>query len=136
MIKEQKTVTQLCNEAYQTAKEKGFHDKQFNTGEKLMLIVSELGEALEADRKNKNVIDSSEFHRIETLGLRNIDTHPDDSFNREFPKHIKDTFEDELADACIRIFDLAGSLGIDLDWHIQAKMKYNKSREKLHGKSY
>ena len=53
-----------------------------------------------------------------------------------FEKEIKDTFEDEIADAAIRIFDLAGGLGIDLDFHIQQKLAYNKTRPFKHGKKY
>jgi NTP pyrophosphatase (non-canonical NTP hydrolase) len=49
---------------------------------------------------------------------------------------VKDTFEDELADAAIRIFDLAHSKGIDLQKHIEAKMRYNATREHMHGKKY
>lgn len=50
--------------------------------------------------------------------------------------NIKDTFEDEIADAVIRLFDLAKGLGIDLEWHIQQKMEFNKTRERMHGKKY
>ena len=40
-------LTQLCHE---TAKEKGFWDEKRNIGEALMLIVTELAEAMEAHR--------------------------------------------------------------------------------------
>ncbi len=40
-------LTELC---HQTAKEKGFWDEQRNIGEALMLIVTELAEAMEAHR--------------------------------------------------------------------------------------
>lgn len=39
----------------------------------------------------------------------------------------------ELADACIRIFDLAESVGIDLEHAITAKHEYNKTRPYKHG---
>ncbi len=45
-------------------------------------------------------------------------------------------FEDELADAVIRIFDLCGGLGIDLQKQIEWKTEYNKGRKKKHGKRY
>lgn len=79
-----------------------------NIGELLMLIVSELGEALEAHRKNKFadlktyddliLSETTEFNKKVNLKL--------------FENNIKDTFEDEIADVFIRIFDLCGYLKI------------------------
>lgn len=45
----------------------------------------------------------------------------------------KEHFEKELADICIRIFDLCGYEGIDLEGQIIDKMKRNLSRERKHG---
>lgn len=55
---------------------------------------------------------------------------------KAFEESIKDTFEDEIADAVIRLLDLSAGLGIDLEWHIRSKVEYNKNRQKLHGKLY
>lgn len=55
---------------------------------------------------------------------------------RGFGIHIKDTFEDEIADVFIRLFDFCGHRKIDIEKFIQLKMKYNESREKMHGKKY
>jgi NTP pyrophosphatase (non-canonical NTP hydrolase) len=49
---------------------------------------------------------------------------------------IKDTVEDELADVIIRTLDLCGYLGIDIEKHVELKMRYNESREYKHGKNY
>jgi NTP pyrophosphatase (non-canonical NTP hydrolase) len=68
--------------------------------QKLLLIHSEISEACEADRK----------------GLK--DSH--------LPH--RDGVEVELADAAIRIFDLAGALGYDLGATIREKMEYNAQR--------
>jgi NTP pyrophosphatase (non-canonical NTP hydrolase) len=38
-----------------------------------------------------------------------------------------------LADACIRIFDTCGYLGIDIEAAILAKMERNKQRPYKHG---
>lgn len=67
---------------------------------KLMLIVSELAEAMEADRKG--LMDDKLPHR--------------------------DGREVELADAAIRIFDLAGAYKFDLGAAIYEKMEFNKKR--------
>lgn len=42
-------------------------------------------------------------------------------------------FAEELADVCIRIFDMCGLLEIDLDKAIRHKMEKNKARSYKHG---
>ncbi|MEK4148943.1 MazG nucleotide pyrophosphohydrolase domain-containing protein [Robertmurraya sp. FSL W8-0741] len=91
-------INELCQEAYETAKSKGWHDEERETGTLLALIHSEVSEALEADRKG-------------------------DSEN----------FIEELADVCIRIFDLCGSKNLDLETAINKKMLKNKGRSFKHG---
>jgi NTP pyrophosphatase (non-canonical NTP hydrolase) len=44
-----------------------------------------------------------------------------------------ENFAEELADVCIRIFDLCGLQNIDLESAISKKMEYNKSRKYKHG---
>lgn len=111
---------------YETAKSKGFWDKPRNIGEMLMLITSELGEAMEAHRKGN-------FANKETF---EYDIKNGVPLKKAFEKNIKDTFEDELADVLIRLFDMAGGLTIDLDYHVNIKNNYNQYRERLHGKKY
>lgn len=106
---------------------KGFWDNERNVGEMLMLVTSELGEAMEAHR-------SGRFADIEKA---NANIQQGGDWGENFRLHVKDTFEDEIADAIIRLFDLAAGLGIDLKTHIYAKMMYNQHyRERLHGKKY
>ena len=108
---------------------KGFWDSERNVGEMLMLVVSELGEAIEAHRKGKSAkIDDYKF--IATAGFDESDE------TIAFKDNIKDTFEDEIADAIIRLLDMSGGLGIDINFHINAKLNYNRSRPRLHGKTY
>lgn len=103
-------------------------DKNKNFGELLMLITSELGEALEADRKDK---------RANVEAFKSGCKLDNGSFERSlFKTHIKDTVEDEIADSLIRILDLCGYYNIDIDWHVEQKMKYNATREARHGKKY
>lgn len=68
--------------------------------QKLMLTVSELAEAMEGDRKS--LMDDKLPHRP----MREV----------------------ELADAVIRIFDLAGAYGMDLGGAIAEKLAFNQSR--------
>lgn len=72
-----------------------------NVGELLMLIVSEIAEGMEGHRKN--LMDDKLPHR----------------------KMI----EVELADAIIRIGDLAGGLGLDVGGAIAEKIAFNSQRE-------
>jgi NTP pyrophosphatase (non-canonical NTP hydrolase) len=44
-----------------------------------------------------------------------------------------ENFSEELADACIRIFDFCGAKGIDIETAISKKMEYNRSRTYKHG---
>lgn len=75
-------------------------DRPHVVGEKLMLIVSEVAEAMEGHRKN---------------------LHDDHLPNRLM-------VEVELADAVIRIFDLAGALNLDIGGAIAEKLAYNAQR--------
>lgn len=116
---------------HQINKDKGFWDKPRNTGESLMLVNSELCEALEADRNNKR----ADLQRLQILLNSGNEITPS-LFKSVFECDIKDTFQDEIADAVIRLLDLAEGMNIDLEFHIRHKMEYNRTRERLHGKAY
>lgn len=122
---------ELGYKIHSNAKSKGFWNKERNTGEMLMLIVSEISEALEADRKGR-----SADWTYDDPPIINAHNYDDEGFNELFEREVKDTFEDELADAVIRIIDLSYSRGIDLEWHIEQKMRYNALRSHMHGKKY
>lgn len=95
------TIKELIRTAHSAAKEKGFWDQERDMAALLMLIVSECGEALEADRSQKR----ADIPRYELTAM----AFPEASFR----DCIKDTFEDELADIVIRIADLCGGLNIE-----------------------
>ena len=122
------------------AREKGFWDSEKrNIPEALLLIISEVSEATEALRKNhhadkKVVIDL--LHDIEMSKIDEEFTFSNDDFKAVFEKNIKSSFEDEIADVAIRLFDLCGGLNIDLEKHIELKMKYNSLRGYKHGKAF
>jgi NTP pyrophosphatase (non-canonical NTP hydrolase) len=87
---------------------KGFVTNKDNVGEKLMLVVSELSEGMEAWRKGNRQDD----HLPHRNGL-----------------------EVELADAVIRIMDMSANLGLDVATAIVEKLVYNRSRPFKHGKT-
>lgn len=125
-----KAINKLATEVYQNNKEKGFWEDYFTLtnlsdnyvkdsaqakavhslfiAQRIALIHSELSEALEADRKD--LMDDKLTHR---KGL-----------------------EVELADALIRILDMAGGLELDIGGAVEEKLAYNKSRPYRHGKAY
>lgn len=126
------TINDLCTTAHTAAVAKGFYERPRELPELLMLIVSELAEALESDR--------SDLHTDGDYATVWNDWVKDDGITEEnasyFKACIKDTVEDEIADAFIRLADLCGYYGIDIDGHIRAKMKYNETRPRMHGKKY
>lgn len=193
------TIKELKAEIHANAVEKGFWDKERNVGELFMLVITELAEALEAHRKGK----MSNVPLFEAEGGLEAPQYLG-GLQERFELHIKDTFEDELADTMIRILDLStglkiglgvmetrrigmadsmtpkntgeqllhitdmvvaawkqhvkqnashasahltmavirlidvacGQHGIDLMRHITLKMQYNRTRSRMHGKSY
>lgn len=120
------SLTEFSKKVHQENVDKGFYINEVSTGTHLMLITSELAEALEADRHR---ITADKFSFSEELNETG-------DFKKAFKNHIKDSYEDEIADAVIRLLDHCGYKGIDIDWHINQKLKYNKTRALRHGKTY
>lgn len=93
---------------HQDARDKGFwvpHLQDFLA--KLMLVVTELGEAAEAWRTNN-------------LQSKEIPTHS--------------CAEEEIADAIIRLLDMAEFYKFDIAGAILQKMAFNKGWPQMHGK--
>ena len=101
--------TSVMAVAHSISVDKGFWENDPSTAEKIALIHSELSEGLEADR---------------------LGNPPDDKIP-EFSG-----LEAELADAVIRIMDLAAKRDLRLAEAIVAKIKYNAGRPYKHGKEY
>ncbi len=89
---------------YTANKEKGFWIGEKNYIEKLVLIHSEMYEALEADRKARSAANVEKC----------LDLLDKDGFAEAFVEHVKDSIEDELADVVIRVLDMAGGFELFL----------------------
>lgn len=114
MIMENINLNKWRDRAYKTACEHGFHDKELSNEHLLCLVISELMEAVEADRKGKlgKKCKSSfemEYNRYPAL------VEEEKRFKCSFEKHIKDSLPDELSDAVIRLLDLAGLRNFNLN---------------------
>lgn len=126
-------LNELAAVIYDNNVKKGFYEEPVQTGTRLMLVTSELAEALEADRKNRYAGNICAFYEPEeTITVK--DEH--DNTKTVFETMVKDKFEDEIADAIIRLLDLSVHMNIDIDWHVKAKMAYNATRPYKHNKAY
>lgn len=110
------TIKKLVRVAHQTAVEHGWWDghehgvlPQSTLAAKLALIHSEVSEALEPVRDNANP--------------REID----------LSTGVPTGFPIELADIVIRVADLCGFLGIDLEDALWEKLDHNEGRSYRHG---
>ena len=92
----------------QLTTEDDFRPDLRNTGECLMLMVSELAEALEADRKNLN------------------DSH--------LPQY-KGVYV-EVVDTIIRALDFLGAHNVPVGDIMRDKLEYNRARPYKHGKAF
>lgn len=92
---------ELIARSYGTAKRHGFHDNDWSPQHLLMLAISEVSEAVEADRRG---------NRADVLAFKTrTNVYPD--YNERFNAYIKGSVEEELADVSIRIFDFCGAKG-------------------------
>lgn len=104
----------LRDRAYKCACEHGFHETKLSNEHLMMLVITELSEAVEADRKEKRA-NVAMFKERQGSNRTISQTTQIKWFKEDFDDYIKDSVEDELSDACIRLLDLAGSLDISLE---------------------
>lgn len=88
----------LKERAYKTAVKHGFHEDAKSDAYYLGLVMSEMGEAINADRKGLHA-NMKGYEAYISKGF---------PFKVCFEAYIKDTVEDEIADIVIRLLDFAG----------------------------
>ena len=97
------TLNRYAKDFHERAVDKGFWDEPRSVGHCLMTAFGELHEAIEADRLGKWA--KLDHDTIDTL--QRIEGAP---YAQEFLRLVKDTVEDKIADAVIRLLDLLGYL--------------------------
>lgn len=139
------TICELVNRAHDNAVKHGFWNLAPEFGTAIALIHSELSEALEEARADRPNL----YFPCNAGGLC-PDDDPEvacgcgsrifDPKNPDAPCSAKSKKPEgvavELADAVIRIADLCGHMGIDLEAAIALKMDYNETRPFKHGKKF
>ena len=97
------TLNRYAKDCHQRSVAKGFWNEPRSVGHYLMLVASELCEAVEADRLGKWIKLTPE----QIYELRELEGA---AYAQAFLRLVKDAVEDELADAVIRLADLYGRL--------------------------
>lgn len=118
-------VNAMFKEMVACRERKQFETNWKNVPEKLMLIVTELAEAMDA------------YRYLDDVTLDNLHTHKQDIATGDFPEEQRvwlENFVEELADVFIRLGDLCYSLGIDMEQAAYVKMATNELRSVKHGK--
>lgn len=111
---ESKQINEWVKRAYDNAVKHGWHDEYKSNAHWLMMVCTEVAEAVQADRKCCYMDD------LDKEGLRTVLAN--DNGGSLFDKYYSDTIEgkveSELADICIRIFDFMGVRDITANYNI------------------
>lgn len=106
-------INEFRDKAYQCAVAHGWHEEKLSNEHFLCLVISELMEAVEADRKGKHS-KIGMFEEWQGNSIPLTEETRQRRFKEDFEAYIKGSVEEELADACIRLLDLAGLRNVDL----------------------
>lgn len=115
----------IAEQMHMCSKTHGFRSDWLNVPEKLMLIITEMSEAMEAYRQIKPL--------LLTMMANNEKGVPLPAELEDSVKHVKN-FREEMADTLIRLLDLMYALDIDIESVTASKMATNELREHKHGK--
>lgn len=115
-------LNELRDKAYKTACEHGVHDQELSNNHFLCLVISELMEAVEADRRGRRA--NVDWFKKKIANSRicqglDSDISKERGYEVVYDETIKGSIEEELADAVIRLLDLAGLRNISLESAMQ-----------------
>lgn len=120
-------LNKLSKELFDAVVQMGFNN---DIPTRVALIHSEVSEMFEAYRQGK------ELKMVDGDKTQLSEIADDETFKKFFENHVKGTVEDEIADSLIRLLDLIGYLDIDIEYHVQQKMRYNALRGHKFGKKF
>ena len=104
MVIEGKQVKEWVERAYNNAVKHGWYEEKKPTAHWVMMISTEVTEAVQADRKGRWM------DNLDKSGLDCViaNDHHGGLVEKFYGEHIEGTVESELADICIRLFSLMG----------------------------
>lgn len=109
-----KELNKLKSVIYATEVAHGFHDEKHTVDHELGMVLSEIGEAIDADRNpNAPVPTQKTIDEARKLADESDEQHV--AFIAYFKDHIKGSVVEELADVAIRLLDLAGDMDVEFD---------------------
>ena len=94
-------LAKLQQRIWEIATAHGWHEQPIPTAQYCGLIMTEMAEAIEADRNGRRV-DMESFNER----MSNLDGS-DECFKEMYKRYIKGTIEEEFADVVIRVLDMA-----------------------------
>jgi hypothetical protein len=122
--KEAVSLNAIAEKIFAYAEDRGFHEN-VNFYEKIMMIVRELSEVMEAYNAYGMEREASDT----MINLKHTD--PTRLSKDDFEKHVKGTVGEKFAGVMLNFLDFSKLLKIDLEWHVLAKLAYNQSRSFL-----
>lgn len=141
----QRTISHLTKEAFENAKAKGFHDddEYVTAAHRLMLIVGEVNEAFEEIRSGHDLVEVYYTYDLVHAGVKfkGLSLEQYEALTGSEPGLDGVTGKPEgvpieIADVVIRLFDFAGTYGIDLEQAVLGKMAFNTGRPYKHGRNF
>lgn len=113
MIIESKQINEWVKRAYDNAVKHGWHNENKSNAHFLMMVCTEVAEAVQADRKCRYM------NNLDKEGLRTVLANDNGgSLLKYYSNTIEGKVESELADICIRIFDFMGVRDITANYDI------------------
>lgn len=121
MVIEGKQIKEWVERAYNNAVKYGWYEVKKPTAHWIMMISTEVTEAVQADRKGRWMDD------LDKSGLDCViaNDHHGGLLEKFYGEHIEGTVESELADICIRTFSLMGFMKAKI------REKYEYSEEEV-----
>lgn len=105
---EAKQINEWVKKAYDNAVKHGWHEEEKSNAHWLMMVCTEVAEAVQADRKG-NYMDDLDKEGLKTVLAKDHGG----LFNKYYSDTIEGKVESELADICIRVFDLMGVCNVE-----------------------